>query len=812
MNRIKILFFSLFLLPVFLTAQVSKKQSETRVDTIADKINLSNSLISIVINTENGRYSVIDKKDNTVVLENAHFTADGWNFSLSKEEMNWQNAKWKQQFSWTQKPVVELNKHGVRIELNYKCLSRLLPEYRLAISLFDGDSRIIFQSGIKNTQSTACRFTKTSVFSEAKLYPGSEITSIKTLNGAAGVTMPEVLNDTTRESNNSMLLTSLVNGKRRSIVWGGLHYEYYYATTAYKFDKKKDFRSISLSMNDPIGRGIEPNEEWWSPDTYYLYITESNPFLALEEYGLALREANNAKPNAYDFPTLCGWAVGSLSKGRNINNSAALIEEMDEANKCGLTKYTKVAVRLEPDSYCYEKGGNTEQGWWDDAHWSKFGHLVKPYETFAKWCAAVKERNGIPFTYFQSNMPSDDFAKAHPDWMLNKDISKINIYHPHHQPNVRMDYTNPEFQQHMLSVWKRLRADGMVGIKFDYPETAWCPNGGFADPKATTTSAYRELFRLCRDGLGPDARIHERALGESGAPTLDVCAGIVDIQRNAWDNNKFETQFVTTSGLRWYKARSVFSYYPDSKAIHPLKPEIRKSLVTMLALTSGRLELATPFEMLTSDMVHDISRIYPMYFGLKSPRPIDAFLGVKNPQIYDLELTSDWHQVALFNGQPITKTISLSLYKAMVNGGLALNPTAEYYVYDFWKDTFVGKVKGTETIKADIDSMACAMYSVRKVQSVPQLLSTNRHILQGWMDTKDLQWNKTAKTLSGKASVVAGEPFRLVIASNNWKLVNVTAVGATAKWENHPAGDNLKVLVIESAESKEVSWSITYKK
>ena len=232
----------------------------------------------------------------------------------------------------------------------------------------------------------------------------------------------------------------------------------------------------------------------------------------------------------------------------------------------------------------------------------------------------------------------------------------------------------------------------------------------------------------------------------------------------------------------------------------------------MLALTSGRLELATPFEMLTPDMVHDISRVYPMYFGLKSPRPIDAFTGEKNPQIYDLELTPDWHQVALFNGEKANKTISVTLDKPMVDGGLALNSTSEYYVYDFWKDAFIGKVKGTETIKADIDSMACAMYSIHQVQAVPQLLSTNRHILQGWMDTKDLQWNKSNKTFSGKATVVAGEPFRLVIASNSWKLYGVKADGASAKWENHPAGDNLKVMVIESTETKEVSWSISYKK
>jgi hypothetical protein len=408
-------------------------------------------------------------------------------------------------------------------------------------------------------------------------------------------------------------------------------------------------------------------------------------------------------------------------------------------------------------------------------------------------------------------MPSDDFARAHPDWMLHNDISQLHLYHRHHQPYVRYDYTDKGFQKYVLAMWQRLRKDGMVGIKFDYPETAWNPQGGYEDSTATTTSSYRTMFQLCRDGLGPDARIHERNLGESGRPTLDVTAGIVDIQRTAWDNNVFEPQFVTTGGLRWYKLRSVFNYYPDSKAIHPHNAEIRQSLLTMLALTSGRLELATPFEMLTPDMVKDISRIYPMYQGLKSPRPIDAFTGNKDPRVYDLELTPDWHQVTFFNSGKERTTISANLHTAMVDGGLALDSTAEYYVYDFWKDSLVGKLKGNETLRTELNSLACAMYAVHKAASVPQLLSTNRHILQGWMELKELQWNHAKKTLSGKAAVVGGEPFKIVIAANKRKLLQVKSNGATIKWENHPQSDDLKIITIGSTNTQEVEWSAVFK-
>jgi hypothetical protein len=779
-------------------------QDDTKIVQINNNVTISNSCLSLAFDLDKGFYSITDLKSGILVLEKARLSADNWNTSQV-----FGSTKIKgQKIRWEQKEVKQNDKSGKRLELVYSGSGKLIPAYYFSFTLLDQDSYIIMQAGIKNTLPNLCRFMNAEPIANASFYPGSTISALQTLNGAAGVTMPEVSGDVSRESTNSLMITALVNNKRHTVVIGGLKYQNYYATAFYRIDEKGK-RNITLAMSDPAGRRIEKDEEWWAPDTYYLGVG-TDPFTTLEQYGLAMRIANNANPNLYSFPTLCGWAVGNLSKGKDINNSKALVEEMDEANKCGLTKYTKVAVRLEPDFYCYTDG-NTQQGWWDDEHWSKYGHLVAPYETFEKWCTGVKERDGIPFTYFQAGMPSDDFARAHPEWMLNDDISQLHLYHRHHQPYVRYDYTNAEFQKYTLSMWQRLRKEGLVGVKFDYPETAW-NTAKFDDPLATTTSAYRKVFELCREGLGPDARIHERALGESDRPILDVTAGIVDIQRTAWDNNSFEPQYVTTGGLRWYKAGSVFRYYPDSKAIHTHSPETRQSLLTMMAFTSGRLELATPFKMLTPEMVHDISRIYPVYDGINSPRPVDAFTGKKDPSVYDLALTKDWHQVVLFNAGNEKSSISVGLSSPLIEGGLALEKDAEYYVYDFWKDTFIGKFNGTQIITANLDSMACALYSIRKVLSTPQLLSTNRHILQGWMDIKELKWDENKKALSGKACVVAGEPFKIVIANNNREFLSVIAPGFTITKQNHPSGNNtLDVIVIESRENNEVPFTITYK-
>ena len=90
-----------------------------------------------------------------------------------------------------------------------------------------------------------------------------------------------------------------------------------------------------------------------------------------------------------------------------------------------------------------------------------------------------------------------------------------------------------------------------------------------------------------------------------------MTAGLVDTQRTWGDSNGYSPGMVSIGGLRWYKNRTVFNYYPDTKAVHGISPEIRRSLLTMMFLSSGRIDLATSFSLFTPEITHDFSRIYP---------------------------------------------------------------------------------------------------------------------------------------------------------------------------------------------------------
>jgi len=751
---------------------------------------MKNRFYEIVVDRTTGTWSVRDRQSGVWCFRNAAFRVDKYpgpiwkepSTSIATEQRSFQSALGK----------------GKELAITYSPSEGYDPTRILLIRLYNRLPCIEIGWGITNRMNFPIRVSKVDAIYCGELFVEQAVTKPQVLRSGAGAEPNTVEKDWQIEAYNGAMLTYLDRGARRTLVACGLAYGEFTRVVeirdgergAGKRVRKAGLRNLNLSFLDPQGKVVPPGETYMSPDTAYLDFSTSDPFEALEVYGMALRAVNDAKPNVYDFPTLCGWMVSteSLGEGKPINNSEGLIEQLQLAQDRGLMKYTPLAVRLEPDTYCYGNFGDTQQGWWDDEHWRTYGpgdghvpnadagSLREPYDTFAKFCKAVKQYGGIPFTYFQSSMPSNDFAVQHPDWMLNGDISRLHYTHPHHKPFVRFDFSHPGFRAHCLRVWKRLRKAGLQGIKFDYPESAWASGGGFADAAFTTTSAYRELFRLCREGLGPDAYIHERNLGGASheeTPRLDVTAGIVDIQRVWGDASHFEPEMASRMGLRWYKSRSVFLYYPDGKSFYmdgkPIADYKRRAFLTIMGFLSGRLEIGTSIGSMTDEMFHDVTRLFPILGGTKSPRPVDMLTGGEHPAVYVYRVTDEWSQVMLINNGSRVRQIGAPLAGSQVEtGSLGLDADARYHAFDFWNQRYLGELDGEAKLSMKLRGGEAAMISVRKKQDYPQVISTNRHIMQGMMECHGVKWDGRNKTLSGRVDVVGGEDFVLTVACNGF--------------------------------------------
>jgi hypothetical protein len=760
-----------------------------------DMVSIANGSFRLSYDLKNGTWSGTDLGTETTVFAKAGFTVD---------EIGWKKPAGVSR-TWKQTEVDDVFGKGRTLSITEVPGGGYAPVKTLHLTVYGDQPFAALGFSVTNQREFPMRIARVGVIDRAALLPGKPLDGPQVLRGGAGAQKNRVENQLGIDAHNNLLLTGKLGGRRHSLVAGGLRYRDFLRRLV--LDEKKS--EFSITIEDPYGKLVPPSTTYDAVDTVFLDFVTSDPFTSLEAYGMAMRTANTAKPNPYDFPTLCGWLVsqGSYGEGRPINDSKSLVDQMELAAASGLLDYTPVAIRLEPDFYCQHDYGNTQQGWWNDETWAKYGSLTPPYETFGKFCGKIRELGGIPFTYIQSNMPSNDFALAHPEWMLRGDISRLHAEHRHHMPFVKFDFTHPGFQSHTLEMWKRLANDGLQGIKFDYPESAWIPTGGFNDETHTTTTAYRKVFELAREGLGDDAFIHERNLGEYGTPMLDVTAGIVDLQRVWFDSSHFEPEMASRMGLRWYKNRSVFGYYPDGKSFKGMDTDARRTMLTLVGLLSGRLELGTSFGRMTPEEQHDLTRLYPLLNGTRSFRPVDMLSSAPaDPSVYFYQIDADAAQLILCNNHDEARTVAAPLSGDQSDtGSLGLDPAAEYHLYDFWNDEYLGVISGNGAVSRSLKPLQSLVYSIRRKTEQPQVISTNRHIMQGVLDLADVEWNARSMTLSGSARVVGGEPFVIAFAANGHVPTETRASTGTASFTRK---DGLVKLTLASDRTAAVRWSI----
>lgn len=788
------------------------------VDRVESEITLSSRTTEVSYDLVKGVFGIRNKRDGALVIRDAGASANQSGF-VGPGQRTWKKA-----------PVSDPLGKGLAMTVTTPGDGMDLVQ---VFTLYEGWSAVVLQCGVRNTSSAPLRVKELVVMENARVWPGVTPEEPQTLDGMAGwdhyqETKTRVEDGTRRWSYNNLLYTFKDRGSRRSLVFGGLIYRDF-ATVA-----SIDGETVQLRAEDPVGRKVEPGEFYLPEDRHVVDGSQADPFIALESYAGTVAAANEVQNKAYTFPTVCAWyAFGYFhGKGGHFydqnpdvgNNTPTCVKEIEIAKKAGFLNYAPVAIRLVPDKYV----GDTEQGWWDDAHWRKFGHYKPPYETSEKFCQAVLERGGLPFTYVQAGMPSDDYARAFPGHMMRNDISELEKKHRHHLTYVSFDYTDREFQKHLDEVWGKLRKAGLKGVMFDYPESAWRSEGGFDDDSSTCAAAYRKVYEIAREGLGPEAYIHERALGEpntnspdsdgtergcdDGIPTpvLDNAVGLVDSQRVMGDTVDFTPEQVRRCGLRWYKCRTWFAYDMDAKALSSDREE-RRAMLTMAHVVSGRLLLGTSFANMSPEMVRDLARTFPYHTERKSARPIDM-LQREMPMVYGFDVRDDWRQICLFNGESATEAVMVEvpLNGEHADGALGLNPDASHYLYDFWNDRFAGKLKGDGTLRQELRGGEARMLSVHKVQDVPQFISTNRHVMQGYLDLVEKpEWKQEEGVLEGVSAVVAKDPYELVFACNGRQPVSVQASRGEAElgWKDQQKG--IAVLTIKTAENANVRWKIS---
>ena len=233
---------------------------------------------------------------------------------------------------------------------------------------------------------------------------------------------------------------------------------------------------------------------------------------------------------------------------------------------------------------------------------------------------------------------------------------------------------------------------------------------------------------------------------------------------------------------------------------------------------TGRLLLTESFSRFNKEVLYDLSRIYPFHSTTLSPRPVDAFVH-DVPNIYDFAISRGWHQVVLYNESETSKDIAIPLSGENISGGLGLSSDKQYYLYDFWNNRFAGLYNGSTSVSQSLDGGEARVISIHEKVDHPQFISTNRHMMQGYVDMVEKPvWSTQKMELTGISSIIAGEPYSIIIALNGYSTESAFADHAECEFELLDASAHLDVsaqlarITIHSDKTENIAWSVKFVK
>jgi hypothetical protein len=819
---ILVLIFIWMLFPIGGISQVNIQEED-------NKVFIENNWIKIYYDLVTGTLSAINKNSGVESLSDCYCEINSIYGTIRTTDTGYER-------SWEKESVNDLLGKGEKLILYHT--KRDIPTLIYEITIYEDESFIVLNAGVKNAN-YPITLRRISVL-EGTLFKGSDLTeNFVMLDGNGGADTTKVWNRKRMGCLNNMLVTFGYSRSKTktSAVLGGLTYHDFEKFVT--IDNQDSLIIFSIKNQDPVGKLVDANDKYIPDDKFYFDFITKDPFESLEKYGHSIRVAQNIDLNMYDFPTLCLWYSGHerYGNGQKNNNTVGGVWEMEQAVKSGFLKYSRLGIRLVPDNY----EDNNQNGWWNDIHYQQLPNTVstmgpcnrQPYETIEKWGKKIKELGGLPFMYSQTGRRSEDYCQQFPGHMLfNDPYSYYKSRWRRGDIFIGYDFTDPDFISHLHDVYQNWNKGGIKGMMFDYPKgTGWAAYGGFEDKYATTSSAYRNIFRIAKEGLGNDSYIHERAITKGMGS--DISLGTVSSQRIIGDADKVTPITVSKAGLRWYKNRVVVNYDSDAKNPYHVEPNNRdgvRAMLTMTYVTIGRFLLGQSFSKMTEQQFYDLTRIFPFHTTHKSARPVDAFSDKEYPEVYDFKINDKWHQLTFYNtaieggewkegvggteakaGTLVSNVISVELGDSLVEGGLGLNPGKQYYIYDFWNDSFIGKIEGKERLEQILRPGEARMMSIHEVEEMPQFISTNRHVMQGYVDmTKYPEWNDQRKELSGISKVVGGEEYVTVIALNGYKPVSCSVPQGNCEVKITDTNNGICKLFINNDKNIEAEWTLRF--
>lgn len=372
-----------------------------------------------------------------------------------------------------------------------------------------------------------------------------------------------------------------------------------------------------------------------------------------------------------------------------------------------------------------------------------------------------------------------------------------------------VDPTSPQGRDYLKKLFETMRGWGYEYYKIDgqpivvneyrtHSQLMHKPGGDAGE-------LYRETLGIMREAIGEESFL----LGCWGIPVEGV--GIMNGSRTGGDvvlgwRGGFDVALRPT--LQHFYLHNIAWYTdPDVMMLRaPLTLEQARAWATLQGLTGQALLMSDRLPDLSAERVELMKRVYPAV----DIRPLDLFPTTYNKKIWDLKINHlgrNYDVVGLFNfTEDRNETIVLNWKELGITGA------DRVHVYDFWNREYLGAFEAGMSLT--IPTTSCRVLTLLPVTGKTELISTSRHITQGWIDLVSYSFNEATATASGKSNVIKNDPYELTFAFPPGKYFEISSVTAKAgkkklkvNFTNH---QGWAVARIEPVETGVVDWTVAF--
>ena len=312
--------------------------------------------------------------------------------------------------------------------------------------------------------------------------------------------------------------------------------------------------------------------------------------------------------------------------------------------------------------------------------------------------------------------------------------------------------------------------------------------------------AYRTTLKSIRETIGESRYL----LGCWGIPVEGV--GIMNGSRTGGDIvlgwEGFREALSTT--MKYYYQHNVAWYCdPDVMLLRsPMSMDQVRAWATLQGLTGQALMASDRMMDLSAERVELLKAVFPAV----DIRPLDLFPSQRNKRIWDLKIhqgTRTYDVVGVFNFDETTPEQT-----ALRWHDLGIPDTGAVHVFDFWNKEYLGCWKAGFNV--EVAPTSCRVLAIQPATDHVELVSTNRHITQGWVDIVDAEWNQMASAWRGSSRLIAGEPYeiRFAFPRNKNMIVRKASAGSLAMTITNHQG--WATVGFTSAKTQTVKWSVKF--